>query len=101
MISLPIGVPSESAGILLRPGRCVDDPQGPRSLSSVSKLVISACCLSCVERPLRLMGLEIADLDNLTGLASDVRLVARQPGAIDDHSAVDDYIEFRHLVSSR
>ncbi len=50
-----------------------------------------------VDRLVRRMFLQIADLGNLAVLDPDVGLVTRQPRPIDDHSAADDYVKFCHV----
>ena len=51
MMSVTMGVPSKSACTLLRPSRCADHPQAPRSIASCNSRRISACSFSVGIRP--------------------------------------------------
>src|SRR5690242_9130401 len=49
-----------------------------------------------VDRALRLMLLEVADLGNLPILDADIGPIARHPSAIDHHPVGNHKVEFRH-----
>ncbi len=53
-----------------------------------------------VDHLFRLMRLEIAYFCDLAVLDTYIRPITRHSGAVDYHSAPDNYIEFRHFVSS-